>query len=487
MGLLIDGANYYGALRNALLKAEKYVFLVGWDIDSRIRLMGEEPVDDGAPEYLRAFLEHLVQQKPDLHIHLLLWDFSVLYSLEREPIPGLNLAWTTPPQIEVCLDDVVPLGSSHHQKVVIIDGKVAFCGGLDLTGGRWDTRDHDPNNSYRVDPAGKPYVPFHDMQCVVDGDAATAITDLIGARWESAACRKPHRPETDNDPWPDGVSPLFEDHEIAIARTVPPLGERVGVHEIQQLYIDMINTAEKSIYLENQYFTSHAIAEVLVARLLECPDLEAIMVSSKEPFGFLEAHSMASGRRRFMKRFEDQGLMDRVRFVYPKVPDGTDVGCDVQVHAKLTIIDDQFFRVGSANLNNRSMGTDGECDLALEASSEADRETISGIRNDLLAEHLNLSVDEVSAGLEQHGNIRSFIDARKDEDRTLAEIDFGIDINDQVAGALQSLTDPERPGDIAQFTGDILSARPGGFQIRGRYLVLGGVTAILALTYLLVM
>ena len=372
------------------------------------------------------------------------------------------------------------------KKIAIIDGKVAFCGGLDLSNGRWDTREHASKNHDRLDTAGQPYGPFHDMQCVVDGEAAAAITDLIEARWESAACRKPLRPDTDNDPWPDGVTPLFENHSIAIARTVPPLGERDGVHEIQQLYIDMINEAEKSIYLENQYFTSQAIAEALVARLQECPDLEVIMMSSKEPFGFLEAKSMASGRRRFMNCFKDQNLMDRVRFVYPRVPDGSAAGPDVEVHAKVTIIDDRFFRVGSANLNNRSMGTDGECDLALEASSEADRKTISRIRNDLMAEHLGLSIDQVAEGIEQHGNIRSLIDARKDQDRTLAEIDFGIDPNEQVAGIVQSLTDPERPGDIAQFTGDMLSSRPAGIQIRGRYM-LAGAAAGLGLLYLLVM
>jgi len=463
------------------------VFLVGWDIDSRVRLIGEEPPNDGAPEHLRDFLEHLVKANPDLRIHILLWDFSVLYSLEREPVPALNLAWTTPPQIEVCLDDVVPFGSSHHQKTVIIDGKVAFCGGLDLTNNRWDTRDHDHKNPYRMDPAGEAYGPFHDMQCVVDGDAAASLTDLIKERWERAACRKPHCPETDNDPWPDGVTTLFENHEIAIARTVPPMGEREGIHEIQQLYIDMINKAEKSIYLENQYFATASIAKVLAARLQECPDLEVIMVSSKQPFGFLEAHSMASGQRRFMSYFEDLDLLDRVRFVYPRVPDGSEEGQDVQIHAKLTIVDDQLFRVGSANLNNRSMGTDGECDLALEASSKTDSEAISRIRNDLLAEHLGLSIDQVSDGIKQRGNIRSFIDTRKEEGRTLVEIDYSMDTNEKMAEIVQAIADPERPGNVSQFAGDMLSARPGGLQIRGRYMVLGGAIVILALTYLLVM
>ena len=71
---------------------------------------------------------------------MLLWDYSVLYSLERELLPVLSLQWRTPPQIELCLDDVLPIGSSHHQKIVVIDDALAFSGGLDLTIRRWDTR-----------------------------------------------------------------------------------------------------------------------------------------------------------------------------------------------------------------------------------------------------------------------------------------------------------------------------------------------------------
>lgn len=196
---------------------------------------------------------------------------------------------------------------------------------------------------------------------------------------------------------------------------------------------------------------------------------------------------MASGQRRFMSYFEDLDLLDRVRFVYPRVPDGSEEGQDVQIHAKLTIVDDQLFRVGSANLNNRSMGTDGECDLALEASSKTDSEAISRIRNDLLAEHLGLSIDQVSDGIKQRGNIRSFIDTRKEEGRTLVEIDYSMDTNEKMAEIVQAIADPERPGNVSQFAGDMLSARPGGLQIRGRYMVLGGAIVILALTYLLVM
>ena len=50
------------------------------------------------------------------------------------------------------------------------------------------------------------------------------------------------------------------------------------------------------------------------------------------------------------------------------------------VHSKVMIIDDRFLRVGSANLNNRSMGADTECDLAFEATSEAHRKYIARLR-----------------------------------------------------------------------------------------------------------
>lgn len=436
--------------------------------------MGDSPPKDGAPEHLRDLLEYLVQQKPNLRIHVLLWDFSVLYALEREPSPTLNLAWSTPPEIEVCLDDIVPLGASHHQKIVIVDGKVAFCGGLDLAIRRWDTRDHDPENPHRVDPSGKSYIPFHDMQCVLDGDAAHALTDMIVARWEEAACKTPERHDVDADPWPDNVTPHFKNHPIAIARTVPPMGERQGVHEVEELFFDMISSAEKTIYLENQFFTADSIAKALVEQLSKKPELELILVSSKEPHGFLEAHSMATGGQRFMGHLEDAGVLDRVRMVYPRVPDGSDDGQEVQIHAKLSIIDDTFFRVGSANINNRSMGTDGECDIALQASDDDVRQTITGIRNDLLGEHFGLSADDIAAEIKRHGDIKSVIDARQDETRTLILTDYSIEADERVSNVVQALADPERPGDVSQFAGDMLSARPADLPVRGRHLFMGG-------------
>jgi len=173
--VLVDGDAYFAAVRSAILQATRSVFIVGWDIDSRVRLTpGDDTAADGAPGRLGELLDHVARHRPDLRIHLLLWDYSILFALEREPLPALNLGWKTPPQVHVCLDDVLPLGASHHQKIVVVDDAVAFCGGIDLTIRRWDTPEHRPDHPRRVDPQGTPYAPFHDIQMVVDGDAAVA-------------------------------------------------------------------------------------------------------------------------------------------------------------------------------------------------------------------------------------------------------------------------------------------------------------------------
>ena len=74
-----------------------------------------------------------------LTVRLLLWDFSVLYAFERELLPQLRSNWSTPDQVQLCLDGEAPLGCSQHQKVIVVDDAVAFSGGLDLTIRRWDT------------------------------------------------------------------------------------------------------------------------------------------------------------------------------------------------------------------------------------------------------------------------------------------------------------------------------------------------------------
>ena len=185
--ILIDAGAYFGAVRQALLQAERNVFIIGWDLDSRTRLVGEDcEAHDGWPPVLRDFLTRLVGEKPQLTVHLLAWDYAVLYALEREPFPSLKLGWNTPARVRFRLDNALPVGASHHQKIVVIDDAVAFSGGLDLTIRRWDTCAHAFAHPHRHDPAGVPYRPFHDVQFMVDGAAALALGELARERWARA-------------------------------------------------------------------------------------------------------------------------------------------------------------------------------------------------------------------------------------------------------------------------------------------------------------
>src|SRR5262245_18602242 len=254
--VLIDAAAFFDAVRGACLKAERSVLVVGWDIDSRTQLVGDSgTAADGYASGFADFLTELVATRPDLRVDLLLWDYSLLYAGEREPLPRLSLGWRTPDRITLCIDNSVPFGSSQHQKLVVVDDAVAFSGGLDLTIRRWDTTAHSAENRHRVDPHGRPYRPFHDVQMMVDDDAARALALLARERW----CRAhggPPEVEPHGDPWPEIVRPDFTDVEIGIARTQPRFDHEEPVYEAETLFADSIDRAEREIYIENQFLSS---------------------------------------------------------------------------------------------------------------------------------------------------------------------------------------------------------------------------------------
>lgn len=447
--LLIDGANYFAALRSAILKARRSIFILGWDIDSRAPLRAlrdDGTVDDDpdAPEQLGALLEQVARRRPELEVRLLLWNYSILYAVERELLPSLSLGWQTPPQVEFHFDDMLPLGASHHQKLAVIDDAVAFCGGIDVTGRRWDRSAHDPDDADRVDPSGARYAPFHDMQMAVDGEAARALGALARDRWRRATGLEVRDGPPESDPWPSGVEPDFRNIDIGIARTLPAADGSKVVREVESLYLRAIEGASRSIYIENQYLTADRVADALCKRLAAAPALEVVIVGPDQPHGWLEASTMGAGRLRFRRCLEAAGVFDRVRIVHPFVGAGAR-RTPVMVHAKAMIVDDDLLRVGSANLNNRSMGLDSECDLAVEARSDAEREVIAGLRARLLAEHLGAEPEAVAAAVRAHGSLLAAVDSLGGADRGLAPIEDSEAYDTEIGRTIRPFADPEQP------------------------------------------
>lgn len=443
--MLVDGDCYFKAVRAAILAARHEVLIAGWDIDSRVRLPpGDGDPDPAAPEPLKALLCHVVAERPQLRIRILLWDFTLLFAKDREPLPMLVLGWSTPEQIEFVLDDEAPAEASHHEKIVVVDDKVAFCGGIDLANKRWDTSEHVVADPGRVDVAGVPYDPFHDVALMVDGEAARALGDVFRERWHGLGGRKLEPGAAKVDPWPAFVEPDVRDVPVGIARTRAAHLGRPDVREVERLYLRSIRAARRLIYLENQFLTASCVASALVERLQAEPDLEAVLVTSRQGHDWLEEQAMGAARDRFLDHVFGRGVPERTRCLYPVLPGGGG-RVALKVHSKAMFVDDRLARIGSSNISNRSMGLDTECDVAIEAEVPEHRAAIARMRNRLIGEHLGLTADAVASGLASRGSIRELVDARAAEGRTLLPMAPSGTAGETLSQALAPLADPERP------------------------------------------
>jgi len=451
--LLIDGAAYFAALRAAAARAQRSIFVVGWDVDSRVSL-APQGADDGLPLPLGAFLDQLARQREELEVHVLDWDFAMLYALDREVLPIYSFGWRTHGRLHFHLDDRHPRGASHHQKIVVIDDALAFVGGIDLTRGRWDLPEHRADEPLRRAPDGEPYAPFHDVQMMVEGEAAAALGELARERWRRATGRTPAPHAPGEGLWPADLKPDFTQVDVAIARTAPAYDGESEVHEVKQLYLDGIAAARRSIYLENQYFTAAAIGDAIAERLREPDGPEVVVVSRRKASGWLEENTMYVQRARLLRRLRGLDANGRLHAYFPDQA-GLGDKC-IDLHSKLMLVDERLLRVGSANLNNRSLGLDTECDLAIEASEPRISEAFAALRCRLLAEHLGTGSSEFAAALERRGSLAAAIEALRGNARTLTPIPHDIDPEVDAAIPEGSLIDPERPVDPDQLVDEIV-------------------------------
>ncbi|HEY9148774.1 MAG TPA: phospholipase D-like domain-containing protein, partial [Gammaproteobacteria bacterium] len=443
VAFLIDGEDYYRAVREAITQACHSILILGWDIDSRLRL--QQSPDDGYPAELGDFLNSVVARQQGLQAHILIWDFAMIYSLEREWLPIYKLGWKTHRRLHFHLDDKHPLGASQHQKVVVIDDKVAFVGGFDLSKWRWDSSEHRADDSRRIDPDGNPYPPFHDIQMLVSGQAAARLGDLARERWQRATGERLQPVSvTTSKPWPPSATVAMRDIDVAIARTEPRYGKQQEVNEIEALYLDVIASARQWIYIENQYLTSKLLQDALLQRLEEPQGPEIVIVLPQQTGGWLEQHTMDVLRDRLLRQLQESAHPQRLRICYASLP-GVQSQF-VQIHSKIMVVDDDYLTIGSANLSNRSMGLDSECNLALESGGNSEHRTaIAAFRQRLLAEHLGCEAEQVATTMEQQGSLIGTLEALSGGERTLLPLQptTAPEVDRLVPD--QQLLDPERP------------------------------------------
>lgn len=443
--LIIDAAEYFRHAKAAMLKARYRIMLIGWDFDVRIQFEPKEQTLEG-PNRLGDFLSWLPKNRPGLRIYLLKWDLGVLQSMGRGMMPIFIYNWMTGKRLRFKLDNMHPVGAAHHQKIVVIDDAMAFCGGIDMTIDRWDTREHLDDHPCRVKPNGDPHGPWHDATTAIDGEAALAVGDLARERWRQATGEDIEPVSAGADPWPENLDPTIENVDVAIARTLPELDDRKAVNEIEALYVNAIGNARRTIYLESQYFASRKIATALADRLREPDGPEIVLVLPQSAEGWLEQQAMDGARVSLFRMLWGADAHKRFGAFYPV----TERGEPIYVHAKIMAIDDTLLRVGSSNLNNRSMCFDTECDLAFEARTDSPvddhvRNTIVAVRNDLLCEHLGVQRDAFREALNDlSGSVLTAIGNLLGTGRSLKPFEEADVADDESALAENELLDPEQ-------------------------------------------
>ena len=405
--VIVDAEDYFRIARRAMAAAKHQILLIGWDFDARIKLVHDG--HDDAPAEVGAFIDWLIARNPALQVYILRWDMGALKTLFRGKTMLTLMRWMFKPRIHLKLDSVHPHGASHHQKIVVIDDCLAFCGGIDMTDNRWDTRAHRDHDPQRVNADGKPYHPWHDATTALSGPIATALGELSRARWQRAGGKTIAPPPATRACWPADLPSDFTDAAVAISRTIPEMPDFAPVHEIEALYLDLIARAERWIYAESQYFASRKVAEAIARRLREENGPEIVIVNPETAQGWLEPIAMDTARARLVEAIRVHDRHGRLRLYHPF----TTEGAPVYVHAKVTIIDGLILRVGSSNFNNRSMRLDTECDVTIDATVSGNgvaAPRIAAIAHELIAEHLGLDARTVATTMTETGSLIATIE-----------------------------------------------------------------------------
>ena len=435
---LMDNEPYYAALYAALQAAERSIHILGWAFDPRTRLVpdGTEGPDD--PDEVGRILSELCRAKPGLDVRILVWR-SPMGIMGHQDFRGHRATrWFARTRVAFKEARDVPFGACHHQKMVVIDDRLAFCGGGDIVTNRWDSPAHRDVEPRRLLPNHARHAARHEVTLLVDGSAAAALGALFRRRWAGATGEVlAPPPRAPGGLWPKGATAQLSDVQVGIARTLPVWRSRPPAEEVRRLTQACIAAARQTIYLENQYFSCQAVAEALAARLGEPGGPEVVLLVSGRAPSWFDHLTMDYARNPLIRRLRAADRFGRFRALSPC----TSAGAPIIVHSKVAVIDDRIVRIGSANLNNRSEGFDTECDLAIEGDTPGARRAISEFRDRLLGHYLAVDPATVTRARTEGGGVVAAIDALNGEGR-LAPVAVGPPIWWEDFVSARSLGDP---------------------------------------------
>ena len=417
--ILVDGAQTWAYVYNDMQAAQEDIRIATWLCRPDMELM--RPEADGVSEPIERepfrFGQVLDEKaKQGVTARVLLWGMTYT------PILNAWLRkwhWTPDDRIEIMEQDHPLLIGSYHQKTITIDGRIGYCGGMNIKENDWDTTDHpvfDPRrNPHRTTKAFRllvrhkkkntKFLPRHDLTVRFEGPVVRDLSSNFTERWNQCVCAQ--RTTLRGRIWiwlrrhlgfepPQRLLPLPEPEiptapvggQLAqIARTTP-----CGEEGILDLYRRAIGNARQYIYIENQYFRSPTLAEALKKACEKNPALQLIAIvrpindgkkSLLDPSSFWTANTQDIIRQA-RPNFQLTSLLSVDRDA-----DGRLQYVTMDMHAKVMIVDDEWLTVGSANINERGFKYEAEINAAI-----LDKKTAKYLRIRLMAEHLEISADD---------------------------------------------------------------------------------------------
>ena len=366
--ILIDGAEALPRMVAELERAESHVHIAGWFFSPDFAL-----TRGGEPTILRNLLAELAER---VEVRVLVWAGAPLplFRPSRSSVRRMRERLCAGTQIRCALDAKERPMHCHHEKTIVVDDRVAFVGGIDLTseaGDRFDSSRHPARGE----------VGWHDASARIAGPAVGDVAEHFRMRWQEVTGEKCASTAT--------VEPAGN-VELQIVRTVPEhiyAAKPDGDFRILESYVRALRAAKRLIYLENQFLWSPEIAAILRDKLIRPPvdDFRLLIVLPAKPnAGGDDTRGMLG---ELVEADADQGRLLACT-LFARAGRLAD---PVYVHAKIGIVDDTWLTVGSANLNDHSLFNDTEMNVVTHDPAIA-RQT----RLRLWAEHLELSIDQVA-------------------------------------------------------------------------------------------
>jgi phosphatidylserine/phosphatidylglycerophosphate/cardiolipin synthase-like enzyme len=365
--VLIDGEEVLPRIAAELRRARSHVHVAGWYVSPYFRLE-----DGGTRTELKPLLAALAER---IDVRVLLWAGSPLplFHPDRKDLEGVRHGLEFGTRIRVATDPKERPMHCHHEKIVVIDDRVAFVGGIDLTtyeGNRFDLRTHPARGR----------LGWHDAAVVLRGPVVADVAEHFRMRWQEIAEEALPTPKRRR---------RAGSTEVQFVRTVP---ENVydelpaGDFRILEAYTRALRSAERLVYLENQFYWSSEIARILERKLARPPsdDFRVVLVLPSDP-----NNGGDDTRGQLADLIECDAGRGRVLACALQALGETGPH-DVYVHAKVGIVDDRWLTVGSANLNEHSLFNDSEANVVTCEPGLA-RKT----RLRLWSEHLERPISEI--------------------------------------------------------------------------------------------